>query len=142
MYRKIDHLGIAVRSLNQTLSVYESALGLVKTAVKEVEDQKTRVAQLPVGDCCLELLEAMDEDSAVARFLAKRGEGLHHICFEVDDIYIELNKLKAAGIRLIDETPRRGVDGCLVAFVHPSATAGVLIELSQKAFGTNNSISE
>ena len=136
MYRKIDHLGIAVRSLSDALRTYETAFGLEKYAVEEIADQKARVALLLVGESRIELLEALAEDSPVARFINKRGEGLHHICFQVDDIREELNKLRIVGIRLIDENPRPGADGGLVAFVHPSGASGVLIELSQPVTGT------
>jgi methylmalonyl-CoA/ethylmalonyl-CoA epimerase len=131
LYSKIAHIGIAVRSLDDALRVYTSALGFAVERIEEVASQKTRVAMLPIGDSCLELLEAMEEDSPVARFIAKRGEGIHHICFVVADIKQEICKLKASGVRMIDETPRPGADGCLVAFVHPSSTGGVLVELSQ-----------
>jgi methylmalonyl-CoA/ethylmalonyl-CoA epimerase len=92
---------------------------------------------LPIGASRLELLESTEPDSPIARFLAKRGEGLHHICFQVDDIAEELHRLRAAGVRLIDEVPRTGADRCLVAFIHPSATGGVLVELSQPAAKTD-----
>jgi len=131
LYSKIAHIGIAVRSLDEALRVYTSAFGFAVEHVEEVASQKTRVAMLPIGESRLELLEAMEEDSPVARFIAKRGEGIHHICFQVEDIKQEISKLKAAGVRMIDETPRPGADGCLVAFVHPSSAYGVLVELSQ-----------
>ncbi len=133
MYRKIDHIGVAVRSIEEALRLYEEGLGLEKTIVEEVADQKTRVAILPVGDCRIELLEGMGEDSPVARSIARRGEGLHHICFEVEDVHAEVKRLRAAGVRLIDEEPRIGADGRLVVFLHPSSTGGVLMELSQQS---------
>ena len=133
MYRKIDHIGIAVRSINAALKVYGAGLGLGIESVEDVPDQKTRVAVIPIGESHLELLEAMEQDSPVGRFISKRGEGLHHICFQVDDLVEELKKLKTAGVRLIDESPRTGAGQCLVAFIHPSSTAGVLVELSQPA---------
>lgn len=133
MYRKIDHLAIAVRSLAEALRIYESALGLRKTSIEEITDQKTRVALLPVGESHLELMEPLADDSPVGRFLERRGEGLHHLCFQVDDIQAEMARLRKAGVKLIDDAPRQGANGCLVAFVHPSSTAGVLIELSQSA---------
>ncbi len=131
MYSRIDHIGIAVRSLNESLRVYGEAMGLKVERIEEVPDQRTRVAMLPVGESRLELLEATGEDSPVAKFLCKRGEGMHHICFRVEDIRQEISRLRAAGVRMIDETPRKGAGGCLVAFVHPSGTGGVLVELSQ-----------
>ena len=133
MYRKIDHIGIAVRSIDAALKVYGAGLGLGIESVEDVPDQKTRVAMIPIGESHLELLEAMEQDSPVGKFISKRGEGLHHICFQVDDLVEELTKLKTAGVRLIDESPRTGAGQCLVAFIHPSSTAGVLVELSQPA---------
>ena len=136
MYRKIDHIGIAVRSIEDALRVY-GLLGFQGDQVEEVAAQKTRVAMLPIGASRLELLESTEPDSPIARFLARRGEGMHHICFQVDDIGAELRRLRAAGVRLIDEVPRSGADQCLVAFIHPSATGGVLVELSQPARATD-----
>ena len=133
MYRKIDHIGIAVRSIDAALKAYGAGLGLGIESVEDVPDQQTRVAMIPIGESHLELLEAMEQDSPVGKFISKRGEGLHHICFQVDDLVEELTKLKTAGVRLIDESPRTGAGQCLVAFIHPSSTAGVLVELSQPA---------
>jgi methylmalonyl-CoA/ethylmalonyl-CoA epimerase len=131
LYQRIDHVGIAVRDLKFALRLYESALGFSAERFEEVQSQKVRVAVLPVGESRIELLQATEDDSPIARFIAKRGEGFHHICFQVEDIAAELAKLKAAGIKLIDEHPRSGADKRLVAFVHPSSTGGLLIELSQ-----------
>jgi methylmalonyl-CoA/ethylmalonyl-CoA epimerase len=131
VYLKIDHIGIAVRSLDVALRAYTAGLGFRLGEIEEVPDQKTRIAMLPVGESRLELLEATGDDSPVARFIARRGEGIHHICFLVEDITREIARLKAAGVPMIDEIPRPGADGCLVAFVHPSGTGGVLVELSQ-----------
>lgn len=141
MFKRIDHIGIAVCSIEQSLRLYASGLGLLVERIEEVSAQKTKIAMLPVGEGRLELLESMEDDSPIARFLAKRGEGLHHVCFQVDDIAAELNQLKAAGVRLIDQEPRRGRGGSLVAFVHPESAAGVLIELSQPADDGHNSSS-
>ena len=132
MITRIDHIGIAVCSLDETIPVYTVGLGLKVDHIEEIADQGTRIAMLPVGESRLELLEATDKDSPIARFIAKRGEGMHHVCFRVEDIQKEMEMLKAAGVRMIDEVPRSGADGCLVAFVHPSSTGGVLIELSQR----------
>jgi methylmalonyl-CoA/ethylmalonyl-CoA epimerase len=132
MFKGIDHIGIAVRSIEKSFLLY-SRLGLPLRGIEHIEEQKTRVAVLPAGESRLELLEAAGDESPIARFIAKRGEGLHHICFRVDDISAELTKLKAAGVRLIDENPRAGAGGCLVAFIHPESASGVLIELSQSA---------
>ncbi|HEV8369873.1 MAG TPA: methylmalonyl-CoA epimerase [Pyrinomonadaceae bacterium] len=128
---KIDHIGIATRHLHEGLKVWRDALGLTVDASEEVAEQGVRIAMLPVGDTHVELLEALSPESAVGRFLAKRGPGIHHIAIEVDDINASLADLKSKGARLIDETPRVGVGGCLVAFVHPSSTNGVLLELVQ-----------
>ena len=130
VYRKIDHIGIAVRSLGEAVERYRR-LGVEAGDIEEVPDQKTRVALLRIGESRIELLEAMQEDSPVGKFLARRGEGLHHICLATDDVALELDRLRRAGVRLIDDAPRLGAGGCLVAFVHPSSAGGVLIELSQ-----------
>jgi methylmalonyl-CoA epimerase len=137
LYRKIDHLGIAVSSLEEALSLYQRAFGLHATAIEEVAGQSARVAMLPVGESRIELLEATSPHSQIAKFLSKRGEGIHHVCFEVDDIREELARLRAAGVRLVHETPRLGAEGSLVAFVHPSGTKGVLVELKQRAKSKN-----
>ena len=131
MYRKIDHIAIAVRSLQSARRIYADVLGMCDWTIEEIAEQKVRVAVLPMGESRIELLEATADDSPIAGFLSKRGEGLHHICFQVEDLAGELEKLKAAGIRLIDQYPRVGAGGRLIAFLHPSGTAGVLIELSQ-----------
>jgi len=129
---KIDHLGIAVESLEESLRFYRDSLGLECEEFETVEDQKVRVAMLPIGESRVELLEATSDDSPIAKFLKKRGPGIHHICVEVSDIRDKLNRLKSQGVRLIDEQPRPGAGGHLVAFVHPSSTHGVLIELTQR----------
>ena len=131
MYRKIDHVAIAVRSIESALKVYAGPMGFHGCSVEEIAEQKTRVALLPVGESRIELLEAAGDDSPVAGFISKRGEGLHHICFEVDGLAEELQKLRKAGVRIIEPAPRRGAEGSLIAFVHPSGTCGVLVELRQ-----------
>ena len=128
---KIDHIGIATRQLEEGLAIWRDALGLPVDATEEVADQGVRVAMLPIGDTHVELLEALSADSAIAKFIAKRGPGIHHIAVEVKDIEASLADLKNKGARLIDETPRIGAGGCLVAFVHPTTTHGVLLELVQ-----------
>lgn len=128
---KINHLGIATKDIQEALKFYENALGLENVHTETVEDQKVRVAMLPIGESRIELLEPTSEDSPISKFLEKRGGGIHHIAVEVEDIEAALLKLKQAGARLIDEQPRIGAEGCLVAFVHPSATNGVLLELVQ-----------
>lgn len=127
---KLDHIGIAVKSLDAA-RIYES-LGLRVEHVETVETQKVKTAFLSVGDANLELLEPTSEDSPIAKFIEKRGEGIHHICLRVDDIESHLARLKAEGYRLVNEAPVPGAHGCRVAFLHPSAGNGVLIELSEK----------
>ena len=130
---KIDHIGIATRNLEEGLSVWRDALGLSVDATEEIAEQGVRVAMLPIGETHVELLEALSPDSSVGRFIAKRGPGIHHIAIKVSDIHASLADLKNRGARLIDETPRIGAGGCLIAFVHPSTTNGVLLELVQSA---------
>ena len=126
---KIEHIGIATRTLDDALAFWRDALGLKVVHTEVVEEQKVRVAMLPVGEPRIELLEPTSADSPVAKFLEKRGAGIHHIAVRVDDIRAVLERLKESGARLIDESPRKGADGCLVAFVHPSSANGVLLEL-------------
>jgi methylmalonyl-CoA/ethylmalonyl-CoA epimerase len=128
---KIHHIGIATKSLEDGLAVWRDTLGLELDSVEEVKEQGVRVGMMAVGDTHVELLEALSPDSAVGKFIAKRGPGIHHIAIEVKDIRKSLTELKNKGARLIDETPRVGAGGCLVAFVHPSTTNGVLLELVQ-----------
>ena len=128
---KINHLGVAVNSLDEALQFWRDGLGLELKEVEIVEDQGVRVAMLPVGESRIELLEATGTETPVGKFLSKRGAGLHHLCVEVADIAAKLAELKARGVRLIDEQPRRGAGGSLVAFVHPASTGGVLLELTQ-----------
>ena len=130
---KIDHLGIAVRSISDSLSFYSDGLGLELAGTETVEDQGVRVALLPVGESRIELLEPVSGSSPVGRFIEKRGEGLHHICYEVDDLETKLNELSARGMRLLEGYPRRGAEGKLVAFLHPASAHGVLVELVEKA---------
>lgn len=129
---KIDHLGIAVRSINDSLAFYRDALGLEVAGTETVEDQGVEVALLPVGDARIELLEPVSDNTVVGRFIAKRGEGLHHICYEVEDLTSKLEELESRGVRLLDGYPRRGAEGKLVAFLHPAGANGVLVELVEK----------
>lgn len=126
---KINHLGIATNGIDEALKFWADALGLENVHTETVEDQKVRVAMLPIGESRVELLEPTSEDSPISKFLQKRGGGLHHIAVEVDDIDAALDRLKSAGMRLIDEKPRIGAENCKVAFVHPAASGGVLLEL-------------
>ncbi|MCA1591901.1 MAG: methylmalonyl-CoA epimerase [Acidobacteria bacterium] len=126
---RIEHIGIATPSLDDALKFWRDALGLEVSHTEVVEEQGVRVAMLPVGEPRIELLEPTGPESPVAKFLDKRGAGIHHIAVRVDDIRASLARLKEQGARLIDETPRTGAGGCLVAFVHPSSVGGVLLEL-------------
>jgi methylmalonyl-CoA/ethylmalonyl-CoA epimerase len=128
---KIDHIGVATEGIEAAATFYRDALGLAVEEIEEVAEQKVRVAMLPIGESRIELLEPIAEDSPISKFLAKRGPGIHHIAVQVDDIRAALEGLKQKGARLIDEHPRTGAGGCLVAFVHPSSAGGVLIELVQ-----------
>ena len=129
---KINHLGIATKGIDEALKFWQDALGLENVHTETVEDQKVRVAMLPIGDTRIELLEATSADSPIAKFVEKRGGGIHHIAVEVEDIAASLKKLKSEGARLIDEEPRIGAEGCLIAFVHPASSGGVLLELIQE----------
>lgn len=128
----IDHLGIAVRSLEQKIPVYE-ALGLSPAGREVVDGQKVEVCFLPVGESNVELLEPTAPDSPVAKFLDSRGEGIHHVCYRVDDLAAALRSLRERGIPLIHETPVEGAHGAKVAFLHPKGTGGVLVELKEVA---------
>lgn len=128
---KLDHIGIATRQLEDGFAIWRDCLGLQVGATEEISDQGVRVAMLAIGDTHVELLEPLSPDSVVGRFLAKRGPGIHHLAVEVEDIHASLAALKSKGARLIDEKPRLGARGCLVAFIHPAATNGVLLELVQ-----------
>jgi methylmalonyl-CoA/ethylmalonyl-CoA epimerase len=127
---RIAHVGIAVRSLDEILPFYRDILGLPETPLDNSDG--ARIAGLVAGESLVELLEADAETSPIARFIAKRGPGIHHICFAVDDIDATLERCRAAGLRLIDSTPRLGAEGKRIAFIHPASTAGVLVELSEK----------
>jgi len=127
----LDHIGIAVGSIDSGLAIYR-ALGIEVEGVEEVEDQKARVAFLPVGDSRIELLEPTDDASPIARHLERRGAGLHHICLRVPDIRAAMAQLSEEGYRLLSEEPLQGAHDCLVCFVHPKFAGGVLIEISQR----------
>lgn len=128
---KIDHIGIATRGIDEAANFWLTALGVSVIETEEVADQKVRVAMLPIGESRIELLEATSTDSPISKFIEKRGPGIHHLAVKVDNIHDALAQLKENGARLIDTEPRRGAGGCLVAFVHPSSTGGVLLELVQ-----------
>lgn len=127
----IDHLGIAVKSLAVAKTIYEK-LGLSVSAEETVEQEQVRVVMVPVGDSRLELLEATSENSTIARFIAKRGEGLHHVCLRVPDLPAAVSRLKKDGVRLVSDEIKTGAGGHRYIFVHPSSTGGVLLELVQE----------
>ena len=127
----VDHIGIATHRLDDALALWRDALGLQVEFTEEVTEQGVRIAMLPVGETHIELLEPLSKTSPVGKFLEKRGPGIHHVAIRVTDIRASLARLKEKGTRLIDETPRTGAGGCLVAFVHPSSANGVLLELVQ-----------
>jgi methylmalonyl-CoA/ethylmalonyl-CoA epimerase len=127
----LDHIGIAVSNLADALAFYRDALGLEVEPPEEVPSQRVRAHFIPAGEAALELLEATSSDSPIAKYIAKRGAGIHHITLRVDDIAAALAQLKTRGVRLIDEAPRPGAHGSLVAFIHPSSAHGVLVELKQ-----------
>jgi len=131
MKATLDHIGIAVADLAEALAFYRDALGLEVAAPEEVASQHLRAHFVPVGETALELLEATADESPIARFIARRGPGLHHVTLRVDDIHAALAELKARGTRLIDQIPREGAHGSLVAFIHPASAHGVLVELNQ-----------
>jgi methylmalonyl-CoA/ethylmalonyl-CoA epimerase len=126
---RIAHVGIAVRALDEILPFYRDLLGLPEVDLDDADG--ARIAGLAAGDSLVELLEADSPDSPIGKFVAKRGPGIHHICFAVDDLDGTLARCRAAGLRLIDDTPRVGAEGKRIAFLHPSATAGVLVELTE-----------
>lgn len=131
--KRIDHIGVAVNNIDEALKVYSDALGLILTHTDKEDGQKTIVAFLPAGEGEVELVEPMSEDSPVGKFIQKRGEGIHHICFEVDNIQEVLTRLKEQQVQLIDDKPYIGTGGKKIAFIHPKATHGVLIELYEKS---------
>jgi len=131
----LDHIGIAVGDLAQALAFYRDALGLEIEPPEEVASQRVRAHFVPVGESTLELLEPTSPDSPIAKYAEKRGPGIHHIALRVDDLHAVLDRLKARGIRLIDNEPRIGAEGALIAFVHPASTHGVLVELKQTTKG-------
>ncbi|MGX8797030.1 methylmalonyl-CoA epimerase [Fusibacter sp. JL298sf-3] len=130
---KVDHIGIAVKNLEETLSFYQDVLGLDLQGTEVVEEQKVKVAFLPVGDTEIELLESTSEDGPIAKFIEKNGEGVQHIAFKVDDIEEAIAYMQSKGMRMIDEKPRYGAGGAKIAFVHPKSSHRVLVELSERS---------
>ncbi|OHD23081.1 MAG: methylmalonyl-CoA epimerase [Spirochaetes bacterium GWB1_59_5] len=133
MVVKVDHIGIAVSDLAESLKMYTDILGMTLHGTETVEEQKVKTAFLPLGETEIELLESTAPDGPIGKFIEARGQGIQHIAFRVDDIEAALAELKAKGVRLIDEKPRYGAGGAKIAFLHPKATGGVLIELCQKS---------
>ncbi|MHB1418108.1 MAG: methylmalonyl-CoA epimerase [Bacillota bacterium] len=132
MITKIDHIGIAVKSIEEARKLYEGILGLSITGTEVIADQKVKVAFVPTGESELELLESTDPEGPVGKFIEAKGEGLQHIALRVDNLEATLADLKAKGVRLIDEKPRYGAGGARIAFIHPKATSGTLIELCER----------
>jgi methylmalonyl-CoA/ethylmalonyl-CoA epimerase len=129
----LDHIGIAVDKIDAALPVWEGVLGLSLHGVEDVAEQKVKTAFLPLGESEIELLESTDPEGPIGKFIAAKGQGIHHVAFRVANIEEALAELKAKGVRLIDETPRYGAGGARIAFLHPKATGGVLVELCERA---------
>ena len=132
MIEKIDHIGVAVKSIDESMKVYTEILGLKVTGIETVEEQKVKTAFIPIGESEIELLESTSPDGPIAKFIEKRGEGIQHIALRVDNLKAKLEELKQNGVRLIDENPRLGAGGAKIAFIHPKDTKGVLIELCER----------
>ncbi|MCX6174623.1 MAG: methylmalonyl-CoA epimerase [Ignavibacteriales bacterium] len=128
----IEHIGIAVKNLEESIKFYESVLNLKCYSIEEVKDQKVRTAFFKIGETKIELLASTEPDGQIAKFIEKKGEGIHHIAYTVDDLNEALKKLESKGIQLIDKKPRKGAEGLNIAFLHPKFTNGVLIELCEK----------
>jgi methylmalonyl-CoA/ethylmalonyl-CoA epimerase len=132
MVMKIDHIGVAVKNLEESLKFYQETLGLELHGVEIVEEQKVKVAFLPIGDTEIELLESTDVDGPIAKYIANKGEGVQHIAYRVDDIEKAIADMLSKGVKMIDEKPRYGAGGAKIAFCHPKSTNGVLVELCQR----------
>lgn len=132
MIRRIQHIGVAVRKLDEAIPFYRDVLGLPFAGIEEVPDQKIRAAIFRVGDTAIEVIETTSPDGPIGKFVEKNGEGIHHICFQVEDASAALAHAKGKGVRLIDEIPRAGVHGLKVGFLHPKSTFGVLTEFAQE----------
>jgi methylmalonyl-CoA/ethylmalonyl-CoA epimerase len=129
---KVDHIGIAVKNLDETLKFYTEALGLEVQGTETVEEQKVKVAFLPLGDTEVELLESTSPDGPIAKYIEKKGEGIQHVAFKVENIEEAIEHMKSKGFRMIDEKPRYGAGGAKIAFMHPKSSHGVLVELSER----------
>ncbi len=132
MIRKIEHLGIAVRDVEESNSLFRKLLGEEHYKVEEVASENVSTSFFKVGETKVELLESTSPESAISKFIEKRGEGIHHIAFDVDDIYAEMDRLKKEGFQILNETPKNGADNKLICFLHPKTTGGVLVELCQE----------
>ncbi len=132
MVEKISHIGIAVESLDEQINYYKDILGLKFGGTEIIEDQKVKVAFFEVGDTRIELLEATDEESPIAKYIAKKGQGVHHIAYQVNDCQLAINEMDEKGLRLIDTEPRDGAGGHKIAFLHPRSTFGILTELTEE----------
>ncbi|MTI68298.1 MAG: methylmalonyl-CoA epimerase [Firmicutes bacterium] len=132
MVGKVDHIGVAVKDLEETLKFYRDVLGLELQGTEVVKDQRVKVAFLPVGDTEMELLESTDKEGPIAKYINKKGEGIQHIAYRVDDIEKAIKEMKEKGIKMIDEKPRYGAGGAKIAFLHPKSTHGVLVELCER----------
>jgi methylmalonyl-CoA epimerase len=135
MFKKIDHLGVAVEDLEAAVLLFRDTLGLEYAGEETVAQQKVKTAFFPVGESSIELLEPTDPDSPVAKFIAKRGVGIHHIALRVDDVAKAIEELTARGVKMIDSVPRDGAHGAKIAFIHPKSTPGMLVELCQRKEG-------
>jgi len=135
MIKKINHIGVAVKATEEMLAFWRDGLGLEVTDVETVESQKVKATFVPIGDTNIELLEGTDPESPIAKFVEKRGPGIHHVCLEVEGIEQILEKLKSMGFALINEKPVPGAHGMMVAFIHPKSTGGILVELSESKSG-------
>ncbi|MDZ5471091.1 methylmalonyl-CoA epimerase (plasmid) [Bacillus sp. 31A1R] len=132
MIKKIDHIGIAVKSIDETLPFYTDTLKLELLGIEEVESERVKVAFLQVGESKIELLEPTSEESAIAKFIEKRGEGIHHVALGVESIQARIDEIKEIGIQMIQDVPKKGAGGAMVAFMHPKSTGSVLYELCEK----------
>jgi methylmalonyl-CoA/ethylmalonyl-CoA epimerase len=130
MLKKISHIGIAVNNLDENVHLYRDVMGMEFVGIEEVAEQKVRVAMFKIGEARIELLEPTSDDSPVAKFLASKGQGMHHLCYEVDDVDESLKHMDEQGVRLIDKTSRVGAENSKVGFIHPKSTGGVLVELN------------
>jgi len=131
LFKKINHIGVAVKQLESSLHVFQELLGMKCSGVEEVKEQNVKVAILPIGESKIELLESTSPEGNIAKYIEKKGEGIHHIAFEVNDLEAILVDLKKKGVQLIDQEPRSGAGGARIAFLHPKSTNGILIELCE-----------